>query len=106
MTYPKDPPERFSTWQWCLHYTGVSRIVYEPVWEKWRIRPNGYHPLMWAILVLMSPFMPLFTPKTLKKTYVELWEIFTGEDDLMWELWDTDDEDNYKYLSYKEATRQ
>jgi hypothetical protein len=106
MSYPKDPPERFSTWQWCLHYTGVSRIVYEPVWEKWRVKPNGYHPLLWVILLLVWPFMPLFTPKTLKEVFVELREVIEGEDELAWELWETDDDGTYKYLSYEEATRQ
>jgi len=97
---------RFSAWQWTLHYTGISRIVYEPTWERWHIRPNGYHPLLYVVLAVALPVMPFFSRQTMGDTLSDIWEVVTCRDEWLWNLYETDDNGEYKYMSRRQVSRE
>jgi hypothetical protein len=102
----KDIPEgRFSLWQWCAHYLGISRIVYDPVWEEWKIRANPYNPLLWLCLLVLMLVLPFFTRESIGDTMGEVRDILRGEDDFLWDLYDSDECGVPKYMSYSEVMR-
>jgi len=91
--------DRFSWYQWLFHCLGISRIVYDPVWERWHIRPNGYNPILYILLVFSAVLMPLFSADTLQGNAKELKDILSGRDPWLWDLYETGDDGQPKYMS-------
>jgi len=92
----------FSEWQWFLHHIGVSRVVYDKVQERWSLQPNKYHPLLWIMLLVSSPFIALFT----QATVFTLWGELTGKrPSPICKLWERQANGKYRYRSYKSKMR-
>jgi len=97
---------RFSWYQWIFHYLGIARIVYDSVGERWHIRPNGYNPLFWIFVFVSAPIMPFFTAKTISQTLQGVKKIVTQADELLWKLYQKDENGQPKYMSYRKVLRE
>lgn len=102
---------RFSWLQWTMHYLGIVRITYHPVWESWKPHPNPYNPLFWIVMVLfgiIAPFAIPFVSKTENFVSVleKLKEDLFDRNDWLWKLYETDEEGNWKHLSRNYVLRE
>lgn len=89
----------FSEWQWFLHHIGVSRVVYDKIQERWTLRPNMYHPLLWVLIFLSAPFVVMFT----RGTVFQLWEELIGKrPSPLYKLWKRQSNGEYRYMSYSD----
>lgn len=91
---------RFSAFQWAAHYLGITRIVWDPKKNAWRIFPNGYNPLLYVFIFFVGILTPLFSKDTLQGNYQDLKSVLTGEDEDLWRLY------NPRFISYRNAPSQ